>query len=444
VVVLAAPAWARKPGDPIKPGYNAYSHQQDIQLGQVEANQVKVRYPEVQDEFLRDYIKRIGERLANTPEALASQFPFQFTLLNVPLVNAFALPGGPMFVFTGLIKSTENEAQLAGVMAHEMSHVILRHGTHEASKAKAANWTARLSAAIAAGVLGNSPALGELANMGVGLGRNSIILHFSREAESEADLLGTHLMAEAGYDPIEMARFFQKLGAADNAGLEFFSDHPNPDNRERAIDEEIGGLPPRTYGYESGEFQRAKADVNALPPGGRGTLAGTSNLPPQLRPSGTLQQAHAKTFGVSYPANWTAYNSSSASRLVVAPTGGASQLANGTINLGIGVALGYFQPDSSQMTLGTATLNLVTHLHEQDPSLQLTSAQQRSARIDGSDGLISVLVAKSPTLGLETNLLVTVARPQGLFYALSIAPQRQFPQLQSAFEQILRSIHFEQ
>ena len=87
----------------------------------------------------RDYIRRIGDRLAATPEAKQSGFLFSFTLLNVPQVNAFALPGGPMFIFTGLLKATENEAQLAGVMAHEMSHVILRHGTHEASKAKSVN-----------------------------------------------------------------------------------------------------------------------------------------------------------------------------------------------------------------------------------------------------------------------------------------------------------------
>jgi beta-barrel assembly-enhancing protease len=128
------PVWARHPGDPIKPGLNLYSKFIDIQVGQAAALQVRRQYRVVNDAFLQEYIKRCGDRLAATPEARQSGFSFSFTMLNVPQVNAFALPGGPMFIFTGLLNSTENEAQLMGVMAHEMSHVILRHGTHEARR----------------------------------------------------------------------------------------------------------------------------------------------------------------------------------------------------------------------------------------------------------------------------------------------------------------------
>src|SRR5690348_15781401 len=222
-------AWARHPGDPIKPGFNLYSRFTDIQIGQAAAFQVKQQYRVVNDPFLQDYLARCGGRLAATPEARQSQFPFSFTTLNVPQVNAFALPGGPMFIFTGLLNATENEAQLMGVMSHEMSHVILRHGTHEASKANLVNFSAMLAGAAA----GNGSAVGQMARMGLGLGGNSLILKFSRDAETEADLLGSHLMAEAGYNPIEMARFFEKLAANGSQGLQFFSDHPNPDNRER-------------------------------------------------------------------------------------------------------------------------------------------------------------------------------------------------------------------
>ncbi|MBV9507596.1 MAG: M48 family metalloprotease [Acidobacteriia bacterium] len=442
-VLAACFVWARKPGDPFKPGYNVYSRQQDIQLGQAAAAQVRAKYPEVADAFLRDYIRRVGERLANTQEARLSQFQFQFALLNEPIVNAFALPGGPMFVFTGLVKATDNEAELAGVMAHEMSHVILRHGTHEASKAKTVSWTTRLGAALAAAALGNAAGAAQLATMGVGLGQNSLILHFSREAETEADLLGSHLMAESGYDPLEMAHFFKKLGMMHSAGLQFFSDHPNPGNREHAIEEEVRGLPQRTYGYETGLFERAKVELAGLPPVGPGSAGTTTTpLPPQVEPSGAWKEAQVKPYRVQYPANWTAYVNSGTSIIVIAPAGGAATLPNGQINLSLGSMLGYFQPDSKQMSLGTATLNLVNHLHNQDSSLQMTSTEQHAVKVDGSDGLVSVLQARSPSLGPETYVLLTVARPQGLFFALSMAPVGNFAQLQKPFDQILQSIRF--
>ena len=132
----------------------------------------------------------MGQKLAAAPEAKASGFKFTFTVLNVDEVNAFALPGGPMFIYTGLLKVIDNEAQLAGVMGHEMSHVILRHGTHEATKANgvatAGGRPRRAAGRRQAG-----------ANRYVGLGANSFILKFSRDAETEADALGSHLMAAA-------------------------------------------------------------------------------------------------------------------------------------------------------------------------------------------------------------------------------------------------------
>lgn len=253
-------ASARRAGDALKPGFNLFSKDQDVQLGQENAQQVLKQYEVVQNQSLQDYIQRVGNRLAAAREAQQSGFKFTFTLLNVQQVNAFALPGGPMFIFTGLLKSTDNEAQLAGVMGHEMSHVILRHGTHEASKANLIQIPLALADAAAGGSL-----LGRVAQMGLGLTANSFILKFSRDAESEADALGSHLMAEAGYNPIEMARFFEKLAANGGQGPQFLSDHPNPGNRERAIENEIRTLPQHQYGYETGGFARAKADIQALP-----------------------------------------------------------------------------------------------------------------------------------------------------------------------------------
>ena len=231
--LLVVLAWAQAPSK-FRPGFNLFSKEQDVQVGQESATQVRKQMTMLKDPFLNQYVSSIGKRLANAQEAKDSGFPFTFEVVADPSINAFALPGGPMFINSGLLKAVDNEAQLAGVMGHEMSHVILRHGTNQASKSQMIQLPAVLGSKMAGGSM-----MGQLAQLGIGLGANSVLLKFSRGAESQADLLGSHLMAESGYDPIQMAKFFQKLEADGGArGPQFFSDHPNPGNRQAAIQQE--------------------------------------------------------------------------------------------------------------------------------------------------------------------------------------------------------------
>jgi predicted Zn-dependent protease len=256
VLLLNLALWAQEPHR-FEPGFNLFSKQQDVQLGQESAAQVRKQMPIVHDPVLTEYVNRVGKRLAASREAQGSGFPFTFEVVADPSINAFALPGGPMFINTGLLRAVDNEAQLAGVMGHEMSHVILRHGTNQASKRN----LIQLPTVLAGAATGNSMA-GKLAQVGIGLGANSVLLKFSRTAESQADLTGSHIMAEAGYDPTEMARFFNKLNSQGGGErLQFLSDHPNPDNREHAIQQEARLLPRKQYGYETGEFRRMKEDL---------------------------------------------------------------------------------------------------------------------------------------------------------------------------------------
>ncbi len=254
--ILIALAWAQGPTQ-FHPGFNLFSKQQDVQLGQENAAQVRKQMKVVHDAFLTEYVTRVGNRLVGSREARESGFPFTFEVVADPSINAFALPGGPMFINTGLLKAVDNEAQLAGVMGHEMSHVILRHGTNQASKSKLIELPAVLGSQVAGGSL-----IGQLTQLGIGLGANSVLLKFSRSAESQADLMGSHLMAEAGYNPIEMAHFFEKLNAQSGGRtIQFFSDHPNPDNRERAIEQEVQKLPQQDYRFQTGQFDQMKKFV---------------------------------------------------------------------------------------------------------------------------------------------------------------------------------------
>src|SRR5438045_6065648 len=216
VAFLAVAMWAQGPTQ-FHPGFNLFSKQQDVQLGQENAAQVRKQLPVIKDPVLSDYVTRVGKRLMSAREAQESGFPITFEVVADPSINAFALPGGPMFINTGLLKAVDNEAQLAGVMGHEMSHVILRHGTNQASKAQLIQLPAVLGGQMAGGSM-----LGKLTQVGIGLGANSVLLKFSRSAESQADLMGSHLMAESGYDPMAMARFFEKLSSQGGSrGLQF-------------------------------------------------------------------------------------------------------------------------------------------------------------------------------------------------------------------------------
>lgn len=248
---------------PPKPGLNLFKKEQDVQLGKEAASQVEKQFEVIHDPRLQQYIDALGGKLARS--RYASDFPYTFKVVADESINAFALPGGPMFVHTGLIKEAESEAQLVGVMAHEMSHVALRHGTNQASKANLIQLPALLAGQVAGGSL-----LGSLAQAGVGLGANSVLLKFSRSAESQADYNGALIMSDAGYNPIELARFFEKLEAQSGKqgrAAEFFSSHPNPGNRVQAIEALIPQLPPRQYSEgDVRGFQQAHAIVMKLPP----------------------------------------------------------------------------------------------------------------------------------------------------------------------------------
>ena len=248
----------------LKPGFNLFSKEQDVQLGKEAASQVEKQMEVIKDPNLNNFLNSITKRLIAVPEADAQSFQYSFTIVNEKSINAFALPGGPAFVFTGLIAASDNDAQIAGVLAHEMSHVALRHGTNQVSKANLLQLPAMLAGAIA----GDSM-MGQLAQLGIGLGANSVMLKFSRNAERDADLLGARIMSVAGYDPIEMARFFEKLeagGGSHTAFEQFLSDHPNPGNRVKAVEEEMQYFPKRNYLSDSHQLPRMKQIIAKLPP----------------------------------------------------------------------------------------------------------------------------------------------------------------------------------
>lgn len=440
VLFAAAVSAERKPGDPLRPSsLNFFSKQQDVQLGREAAAQVRKQAVIVNNPFLQEYIQRVGKRLASQPEA--GDYPYTFTVVLDKSINAFALPGGPAFVNSGTLAAADNEAQLAGVMAHEISHVALRHGTSQASKAN----LLQIPAVLAGALIGNGSLMGQLAQLGIGLGLNSALLKYSRDAESQADALGSHIMSEAGYNPIELARFFEKLQGAGSgsSALQFLSDHPNPGNREQSIEAEIRTLPRRNYGYETAQFQQARAEVAKLPAnGGRGFRTGSGPSLSDLRPSGSRTKFQGKSFSFSYPDNWQVFGEENADSITIAPRAGLVEGPNGKTQVGYGVIASYFFPENKDDTLGQSTDDLIHHLHSSNPDMRTTESARR-LKADGNNARITMLASTSPFNGAEeTDALLTVSRPDGVFYMVFIAPASEFRNLGSLHSGMVDSLRF--
>lgn len=236
------------------PSYNFFSPQQDVQVGQqAEAQQLK-KLPMLNDAATQHYATQLGTKLA--AHMPGTRFPYRFHIVNAPEINAFALPGGPIFVNRGAICAATNEAQLAGVLAHEESHVALRHSTHLASQQ--ALYSVPLQ--IFGAALGSGTA-SSVARVATQIGVQAMFLKYSRTDESQADALGAQVMHSAGYDPRQMAQFFQTIEKQSGSQtLQFLSDHPNPGNRMAAVEGEIPALGPHPpYQNDSPQFHSVQA-----------------------------------------------------------------------------------------------------------------------------------------------------------------------------------------
>lgn len=248
-----------------KPGFNLYTPQQDVAAGRQSAAQIEKQMPMLRDAAVLGYINQLGRKLASFAPNKQPAYVWDFAVVNTKDINAFALPGGYIFVNRGTIEAAQDEAQLAGVMAHEIGHVAMRHGTHQASE-KA---LVRTPFSILGSILGAGGSAAEnLAQVAIGFGVNSIFLHNSRGMEAQADQVGTYILYHAGYDPHAMAQFFQIIQQRyPQQTIQFFSDHPNPGNRIRAVDQEIPLLgPARHWITNTPQFDSIKRRIKSLPP----------------------------------------------------------------------------------------------------------------------------------------------------------------------------------
>jgi len=441
ILAVVLGAYAADSRTKLKPGWNLFSPKQDIDMGRESAKQAEMQLPILNDRQASIYIDTLGKRLAS--HAPGEKYPYQFKIVNDTAINAFALPGGFIYVNRGAIDAADSENQIAGVIAHEIGHVVLRHGTNQVSKA----YLAQAPLAILGGVLGSNSIGSVLGQLGVGFGLNSLFLKYSRDAETQADLMGTQILHDNGYDPKGMVEFFEKIQAESKGGraTQFFSDHPNPENRISNVQREIerlGGLPANAR-RDSPEFHAVKNLLAGLPAppksGARGTTrpSDTRNGKPEP-PSAKRATFSGNGLQFRYPDNWRQYGQGSA--MTFAPDSG---IVNGALAYGMMIA--EFEPDyhgQGQISLDEATDQLISNLQRSNANMRVTRSHERT-RVGGQPALITEATNQSPAGGRETDWIVTTMRPDGtMYYVVGVAPQNEFGTYLRAFEDVVDSLRF--
>ena len=430
---------------------NKYTPEQDVQIGREAAAEVRQQYPIIEDAEVRRYLDRLGQRLVDhAPEEFNfPQFEYSFTPVNLKEINAFALPGGPMFVNRGMIDAASSEGEVAGVMAHELAHVLLRHGTANATKAQGFQLGA-LAGAIAGAIVGGG--WGQVISQGSQFGLGTWLMKYSREYERQADILGAQIMARAGYDPRELARMFetiQRESRGGGGGPEWLSSHPDPGNRSSYIAKEASmlNIGPRP---SNADFQQVKREFASLPPaksmsdvaraGGGGGGASTESVgrvgEPVPPPATSYRRVNGgELFQTVVPSNWQAVTSNSSIKFVPQNAYGP---VNGQTVFTHGVELGVAR--ASSRNLESATNALLNALAQGNPDLR-QAGQPRQTRLSGRTAIEHQLVNRAPDGGTERVALITTFLADGsLFYMLAIAPSEESSRYQTAFSRVASNL----
>ena len=461
------------------PGNTSISREQQIQVGFQAAAEVYKQMPVLPDSSPETkYIRQLGERLAATiPQEVS--WPWEFHAIAQSDINAFALPGGPMFVNVGTINAATNEAQLAGVMAHEMAHVYMQHSAKQAAKGQ----TTQALAGILGAVLGaKGGIIGSLGQMGVQLGAGIISLKYSRGDEAQADAVGAIILYLAGYDPRALAQFFETLGEEGSGGPQFLSDHPNPGNRQQAILKEVQGWPRKNYRTSSTQFNQARQHAKTIklysaqeiaegaksgrwaalnkqngaifkaPPGVE--IKQTSQEQPgepagpvssrEVAPSSQMVSQSFGPFSMAHPSNWEVIPpQQQGNSITIAPRAGVS--GNG---VGYGVVINGVRPQNGSADIDQITSQLIQQMQQGGGDLQQVGSAQ-TITVSGIRGRSVNLESTSPFTTQsgqpqkERDWLVTLPQQDGsVMYFVFVAPKSEFSQFKPTFDDMLRSLQF--
>ena len=475
VLLLATLAFPQSAGPEFpNPGNPHMSREQQRALGLQAAAQVYQQMPVLPDSSPEtQYIRKLGQKLVATIPPQYS-WPFEFHVVRQKEINAFALPGGPMFVNIGTITAAANEAELAGVMAHEMSHVYMQHSAKQEQKAE---WTSGL-AQLAGGILGATTggSVGQLAQAGIQFGAQGLMLKYSRTDESQADAVGAMILYKAGYNPKALADFFKTLESqGGGTPPQWLSDHPNPGNREQAIEKEIRDWPAKSYATDSAAFQEIRqqalgvkaytaeeiaagaktgqwAAINkkegaALNTSGVSEVSTKAPVPAaslqSVLPSPQMVRTDFGMMKIARPENWpVTMPQHQADYVTIAPQAGVTP--NG---VGYGVLINAAKANGQGINLDDTTAELVQHLQRTHGVKPVSNAE--AIAVNGVQGRSLMMQSVSPFPSangqqqLERDWLVVLQRsPDVMMFFVFVAPQSEFARFQSTYEAMLKTVQF--
>jgi hypothetical protein len=419
-------------------------------MGQALATEAENTLTFSTDSYANGYINALGNQLAM--HAPGPKYPWSFRIYLDPAINSYALPGGIIYVSSGLVNAAQTQPQLATILSHQIAHVVLRHGTQQASYA------------YTGGRTGTRPRVTvprAMATLDIGFYPESTALRFSPQAENESDVLATQILFDAHYDPRLMGTVMQRLyNQRSRDAVEFVGAHPAVANRAANIRRELTNLGPlpANLGGDTPDFHTTQRNLAAEVDGrfvddrvgdrnddfirGRG---------PALPSTRTIVY-NGRDLTFRYPDNWRASEASDG--ITVAPSGGS---VYGELAYGMRIATfeprntGFFGQNSltvpggqarNRTSLSSATNQLMDELRRSNPAMRVVRMQNRNP-VDGQPAMYVEATNDSPLGGREIDWIVTVLRPDGtLQYFLGAAPERDMTRYTPAFEQIVSSARF--
>lgn len=436
----------------IKMPKNKYKVQDDVKIGNEYSAKVDNEFPILNDREVTNYVQDVGRRLVDAipREFQQPAFNYRFKVVNARDINAFALPGGPMYVNRGMIQAAKNEGEMAGVMAHEISHVALRHGTAQATKQSSiGNQILGIGAILGGAILGGQAG----AQLGA-IFAQGYFLRYSRRYETQADILGARILANAGYDPRDLANMFRTISQQNKGGSppEWLSSHPNPKNRYETINREAELLrvSPNPIKYTRA-FARTKEKLQSMPRAksmaeiekeakrkeGTGQAnnemsRGRYSRRVPLPSSSTRVYQGGQLFQVRVPSNWRQFPGQS--DIWFAPEG-----AYGNQGITHGATIGIYK--TNQRSLQRATEEYINGILQANSYLRQTTGYSRF-RLDGKTAYATRLSGRSPVTGQNEYAIIytTQLRDGNLMYIVGVAPQSEYYRYNRAFNRMVNSI----
>lgn len=442
----------------LQPCKNNITPEQQIELGQKAVQQVYQQMPILPDsDRVSRYVQGLGNKLA--AQAPGYRWPYNFHVVKVADINAFALPGGAVFVNLGTIQAASDEAQLAAVMAHEISHVVLQHSVCNLEKEQRVGLLAGLGQ-LATGVLLGNSTIGALAQKGIGLTAGLSFLRMSRGAEQQADLEGVGILYDVDYDPRAMPQFFETIQTKyGEGGAQFLSDHPNPGNRTEYVQKEISSFVPKThYVTNSTEFtqihkvvagmhaytsKEVESGVWKRKEPNQTVSTGVNQYDPNTPAGATVDTTtpqqwttfQGNGFTMLVPSNWQAAGNQNSA--MVAPPGGITRSGN----LVYGVLTDVYRPEQSSG--GDETFNaLLSELSRQNPGLEPGPVGR--VNIGGTSAPSVQSLNRSANNGQgERDWIVGIPQNGSMRYFVFVSPEQDFKAMHPIFERILNSIRMQ-